>query len=71
VKRAHALGEGLTARPYVQLFFNSIIKQLEDGTAPWVRPWKNGKNIGIMPNKGTTNRSYNGTNVMLCGPSGS
>jgi hypothetical protein len=52
----HALYESVT---------NSIIKQLEDGTAPWVRPWKNGKNTGIMPHNGATNRSYNGINVML------
>src|ERR1700737_2841082 len=44
----------------------TIIKQLEEGTAPWTRPWKNGKNTsGIMPHNGATHRSYNGINVML------
>ena len=44
---------------------NRIIKDLEAGVAPWVKPWKNGKTTGIMPHNGATHRPYNGINVML------
>jgi antirestriction protein ArdC len=44
---------------------NSIIQQLEAGTAPWVQPWKNGRTGGVMPHNGATNRPYHGINVML------
>ena len=27
----------------------SIIAELEQGAAPWVKPWKRGGRIGIMP----------------------
>src|ERR1700694_3372051 len=48
------------------LVTSRIIHTLDEGTAPWVRPWKNGKNTsGIMPHNGATHRSYNGINVML------
>ena len=43
----------------------SIIKDLEAGAAPWVKPWKNGKTTGIMPHNGATHRPYSGINVML------
>jgi antirestriction protein ArdC len=44
---------------------SDIIRDLEAGVAPWVRPWKNAKATGIMPHNGATNRPYNGVNVLL------
>lgn len=44
---------------------NSIIKSLEEGVAPWTRPWKFARANGIMPNNGATNRPYSGINVII------
>ncbi|MCE0498696.1 MAG: ssDNA-binding domain-containing protein [Methylacidiphilales bacterium] len=43
----------------------TIIKDLEAGTAPWVKPWKNGNTGGILPRNAATNRSYNGINIPI------
>jgi antirestriction protein ArdC len=43
----------------------NIIKDLEAGTAPWVKPWKNGNTGGILPKNAATNRSYNGVNIPI------
>ena len=43
---------------------HSIIQQLEAGTAPWVKPWKNGRTGSVMPHNGATNRAYNGINML-------
>jgi antirestriction protein ArdC len=40
-----------------------IIKMLEQGTAPWQRPWESG-HAGAMPYNPTTNRPYRGGNVL-------
>ena len=44
---------------------NTIIKELEQGAAPWIKPWKSGKRVGIMPVNAITGRSYSGTNVLI------
>lgn len=43
-----------------------ILAALESGTAPWVRPWKDG-NVrgGAMPHNAITGRAYHGINVLL------
>lgn len=43
----------------------SIITELEQGTAPWVKPWKDGKRIGILPTNAITGRCYNGINIPI------
>src|ERR1700674_1123400 len=43
----------------------NIIKDLEAGTAPWTKPWKNGNRGGILPKNAATNRSYNGINIPI------
>lgn len=48
-----------------QTVTDRIIGQLEVGVAPWVRPWKDGANTGIMPHNGATHRAYSGINVVL------
>lgn len=42
----------------------SIISQLEQGTAPWVKPWKGG-GVADLPYNAATGRRYNGVNVLL------
>ena len=43
----------------------SIIAELERGTAPWVKPWKAGKRVGIMPANAITGHHYRGINVPI------
>jgi antirestriction protein ArdC len=43
----------------------SIIAELEGGTAPWIKPWKAGKRIGIMPANAITGHHYRGINVPI------
>src|ERR1700719_2939038 len=43
----------------------NIIRDLEAGTAPWVKPWKNGNTGGILPKNAATKRSYNGVNIPI------
>jgi antirestriction protein ArdC len=40
-----------------------IIEELEQGTAPWVKPWQGG-DVG-MPYNATSQRRYSGVNVLL------
>ena len=41
----------------------SIIAVLERGTAPWVKPWKAGKRVGIMPANAIGGHPYRGITV--------
>ena len=41
-----------------------IIEQLEQGTAPWVKPWKEG-GMAALPYNALMGRRYNGVNVLL------
>lgn len=43
----------------------SIIVELEQGAAPWVKPWKSGKRTGILPANAITGRCYNGINIPI------
>jgi antirestriction protein ArdC len=40
-----------------------IIRMLEEGTAPWQKPWESGK-AGTMPLNPTTGKPYRGGNVL-------
>jgi antirestriction protein ArdC len=42
-----------------------IIKELEAGAPPWIKPWKDGKTTGIMPQNAATGRPYSGVNILL------
>ena len=45
---------------------DKIVKQLEQGTIPWIKPWKNSQQIQAgMPYNGKYGYMYNGINVML------
>jgi len=52
------------ADPYRQVTA-SIVANLEQGVAPWTKPWKNGNTGGIMPKNAATKRSYNGVNIPI------
>lgn len=41
-----------------------IVAELEQGTAPWVKPWK-GSGVAELPYNAATGRRYSGVNVLL------
>lgn len=49
-----------------QLVTDTIIRQLEAGTIPWQKPWKdNGASPFALPKNAVTGKSYNGINIIL------
>jgi antirestriction protein ArdC len=43
-----------------------IVRELEQGVAPWVKPWSGGGSVGMgMPYNATSQRRYSGVNVLL------
>ena len=50
--------------PYDKLIADKIIKALEDGTAPWVKPWSASDINKISPINIVTNKQYNGINYI-------
>lgn len=44
-----------------------VIKDLEEGTPPWTKPWKDSKlrGVGMIPSNLITGRLYSGGNVLL------
>lgn len=53
-------------RDLYQEVTNSIIDALEEGVAPWVKPWSSGGSaFGGLPVNGSTGRPYTGINVLL------
>jgi antirestriction protein ArdC len=42
---------------------NQIIREMENGAVPWVKPWKGGNGGGIMPINAST--YYSGINVLI------
>ena len=41
-----------------------VVRELEQGVAPWVKPWSGGGSAG-MPYNATSQRRYSGINVLL------
>ena len=50
------------AQNYHELVADSIIRQLEKGIAPWVKPWQAGEHF--MPYNPTTGNNYRGVNAV-------
>ena len=50
-----------------QTITNTIIKQLESGVTPWLKPWKaiEGSTSLSLPFNGHSGRNYNGINLLL------
>ena len=45
---------------------NTIIKEMEAGAVPWVKPWETPRNHGsVMPHNLATGRPYSGINIPL------
>jgi len=44
-----------------------IVKELESGVAPWVRPWKvsRGNGVGVLPTNACTGTGYRGVNICI------
>ncbi|MGG7581691.1 ArdC family protein [Rhizobium sp. Nf11,1] len=44
-----------------------VIRQIEEGTPPWVRPWKDAKlkGVGMIPTNLVSGRMYSGGNILL------
>lgn len=51
-------------KSYTDKVAEKIIEALENGTAPWVRPWKGAELNNIRPYNPTTNKSYKGINFI-------
>lgn len=49
-----------TKEPYYETVAKKIIEQLEQGTAPWQKPWQEG--VGNLPHNPTTGARYKGLN---------
>jgi antirestriction protein ArdC len=43
----------------------SFVAQLEQGTAPWIRPWQASGTDPSLPYNAASNRSYHGVNILL------
>ncbi len=48
-----------------QAVTDDIVKALEEGTPPWIRPWETGSAGGLIPVNAATQRSYSGINVLI------
>jgi len=44
---------------------NTIIKYLENGVTPWIKPWKSGNDTFKLPKNLVSDKSYNGINTLL------
>ena len=53
---------------YHRQFADSIIRQIEAGTAPWQRPWKPGERF--MPENAFSGKSYTGGNALYLAQAG-
>lgn len=53
------------ARDIWQEVTDRIIEALEQGTAPWLKPWSNVAGANGLPYNGLSGRAYNGINVCL------
>lgn len=51
-----------TKKPYYEEIADRLIKQLEDGTAPWQKPWEPG--VSMVPHNPITGVRYKGGNAL-------
>lgn len=42
-----------------------IVADLDAGIAPWVKPWKDGRTAGLLPQNAVTGRPYRGINIPI------
>lgn len=51
-------------KSYTDKVAEKIIASLEDGTAPWIRPWSGAELSAVMPINPVTNKPYKGINFI-------
>lgn len=51
-------------KPFHEVVAETLIQQIEAGTAPWQKPWSMGSGIGFMPMNPSTGGSYRGINAI-------
>jgi len=51
-------------KPFHETVAEKIIEQLEQGTAPWQKPWKAGGDDAFLPYNPTTGNRYKGINAL-------
>src|SRR5690348_6429172 len=55
-------------RDIYQEVTDRIVKALESGTVPWLRPWRDDKSGSVIePFNAMTGRPYNGVNLLILG----
>jgi len=55
-------------RDVYQEVTDRIVKALEEGTVPWLRPWRDGKSgSALEPYNALSGRPYNGINLLILG----
>ncbi len=57
--------EKSTKRDIYQQVTNRIVAELEQGCAPWVKPWADGGSTTDIPINGHSKRAYRGVNTLL------
>jgi antirestriction protein ArdC/phage/plasmid primase-like uncharacterized protein len=53
----------MSSTAYTESVANSIIKQLKEGTAPWIKPWEAGQHF--RPYNPSTGKDYKGINALV------
>ena len=56
--------ETMAKKPFSETVAEKLIEQLEQGTAPWQKPWLPGEPGGMMPTNPTTGKRYKGINAV-------
>lgn len=51
-------------KPFHEVVAETLIQQIEAGTAPWQKPWSMGSGIGFIPMNPSTGGSYRGINAI-------
>lgn len=51
-------------KPFHEIVAEKLIKQLEQGTAPWQRPWNPGESGALLPFNPVTDNRYKGINSL-------
>jgi putative DNA primase/helicase len=57
--------KAMDKKPFHERVAEKLIEQLEQGTAPWQRPWEGGQPSSFMPLNPTTGKRYKGINAMF------
>lgn len=59
-----SMADAMKKRPYHEVVAENLIKQLEEGTAPWQRPWEPGASGSFVPFNPITGNRYKGINAL-------